>query len=85
MIGFNRRVVCKMHENLFLFIPALVFFLKKNHFIVLWGRGPYVGHSPVRGGLAPALHYRRYIGRVAGVLSIENKYSASMLSGKGRR
>jgi hypothetical protein len=24
MIGFDRRVVCKIHENLFLFIPTFV-------------------------------------------------------------
>jgi hypothetical protein len=52
-----------------------LFFKKNNHFIVLWGRGPYVGHNPVRGGLAPALIYRRYEGMGAGVLSIENEYS----------
>jgi len=31
-----------------------LFLFLKFHFIVLRGRGPHVGHSPVRGGLAPA-------------------------------
>jgi len=31
-----------------------VFYFILFHFIVLWGRRPYVGHSPKLGGLTPA-------------------------------
>ena len=29
------------------------FLIKKVKFIVLWGRRPYVEHSPIRGGPTP--------------------------------